>query len=329
MKQASLTKPTSLARLISVWAGIVLLLALPALWPHPGRLVAQGTADDETRLDNPVFEFDGGRQVLFVRFDVSNGQPIDAYRVTIINKDNIRVGQEVAGVGFAPPVIVPFDNYDEGEYTVRIQALDTSGASLAVVEDQFRHTPPAAPGRMATLLNILGNNLALPIAIGLIVLVVVVFLVISSRRDRRATGTPFLQDYGLVARDEVDSALEHTGLYRPAAATEQGPTHVMVKITAYPDRKRVGEKYKVTRFPYTMGRGDCHLNLADDTSVSRLHAQIRLEGGRLGIVDLMSSNGTFVDGQRIPAEHLVELSDKKTTSIRLGSHTQITLKSGR
>lgn len=51
----------------------------------------------------------------------------------------------------------------------------------------------------------------------------------------------------------------------------------------------------------TVGRDDdCDVTL-EDPSVSRRHAQLRLapDGNRLTVVDLRSSNGTFIDGQRI------------------------------
>src|SRR3954447_5633005 len=42
----------------------------------------------------------------------------------------------------------------------------------------------------------------------------------------------------------------------------------------------------------------CHLVLADDT-VSRRHAELRIEDGRWMLRDLGSSNGTWVNGRRI------------------------------
>lgn len=324
-----MTKSIVRVRIVILLTGLGLLWGQVSAFPHGGRLLAQGSSDDEPRLDNPLFEFDQGREVLFVRFDVTNGQQFNTYRVSVIDKDNIRVGEAVAEAGLAPPIIVAFDNYVEGDYTIRIQALDTAGTSLASVEDKFRHTPPAAPGRMATLLNSLTLNIVFPIAIGLIVLVVAVFLILTVRNAKRTTGTPILQNYGLPAQQEASVALDRTGMYHLNEAPTDGRSAsiaVNLKITVYPNRQRVGEKHKVTQFPYTIGRGECDLSLVDDASVSRLHAQITLDQGRVGIVDLMSSNGTYVNGKRIAAEQLFELEARKTTIVRLGGETQITLK---
>ncbi|MDX1655721.1 MAG: FHA domain-containing protein [Candidatus Competibacteraceae bacterium] len=49
----------------------------------------------------------------------------------------------------------------------------------------------------------------------------------------------------------------------------------------------------------TLGRqGDCQVVVEDD-GVSRHHARVEVEGDRVRVVDLNSSNGTFVNGQRV------------------------------
>ena len=47
-----------------------------------------------------------------------------------------------------------------------------------------------------------------------------------------------------------------------------------------------------------IGREGCEVNL-NDPEVSRRHAEIRTSGGSLGIEDLGSTNGTFVNEKRI------------------------------
>jgi pSer/pThr/pTyr-binding forkhead associated (FHA) protein len=50
---------------------------------------------------------------------------------------------------------------------------------------------------------------------------------------------------------------------------------------------------------FVIGRGsDCHLAVPSP-SVSRRHAQLRLEDGQWSIEDLRTRNGTWVNGQRI------------------------------
>ena len=66
------------------------------------------------------------------------------------------------------------------------------------------------------------------------------------------------------------------------------------------------ETYPVADFPFVMGRSDeCDLPIVS-TRISRHHAEILREGGTYRVRDLASTNGTFVNGQKIEAAHLVD-----------------------
>jgi predicted component of type VI protein secretion system len=64
----------------------------------------------------------------------------------------------------------------------------------------------------------------------------------------------------------------------------------------------------------TIGREGCDVNLMDP-EVSRRHATIRDQGGSLGIEDLGSTNGTFVNGTRISSVTVLNDGDE----VRLGN----------
>src|SRR4051795_7574384 len=64
----------------------------------------------------------------------------------------------------------------------------------------------------------------------------------------------------------------------------------------------------------TIGREGCDVNLMDP-EVSRRHAAIRDQGGSLGIEDLGSTNGTYVNGTRITVLTVLNDGDE----VRLGN----------
>ena len=51
--------------------------------------------------------------------------------------------------------------------------------------------------------------------------------------------------------------------------------------------------------PLTIGKGPSTLQVADDPTVSTRHAEVALRGGLFVVTDLGSTNGTFVNNQRI------------------------------
>jgi pSer/pThr/pTyr-binding forkhead associated (FHA) protein len=66
----------------------------------------------------------------------------------------------------------------------------------------------------------------------------------------------------------------------------------------------------------TLGRDpSCHVQV-DNSLVSRKHALIQKIGDNYFITDLKSKNGTFVNGERVPAKKYVKL--KSGDSIQIG-----------
>jgi DNA-binding SARP family transcriptional activator len=63
----------------------------------------------------------------------------------------------------------------------------------------------------------------------------------------------------------------------------------------------------------TIGRREGNDVVFDDPQVSRLHAEVRVDGGRFTIVDCQSTNGTRVNGTSV-REHTLESGDEITIS---------------
>jgi pSer/pThr/pTyr-binding forkhead associated (FHA) protein len=70
---------------------------------------------------------------------------------------------------------------------------------------------------------------------------------------------------------------------------------------------------------YVVGRDDdCDIQLFDDL-VSRRHALLRIEGGRITIEDLGSRNGTYLDGVRITTTRVMSAGQR----VSMGGHTLV------
>ncbi|WP_026820926.1 FhaA domain-containing protein [Arthrobacter castelli] len=74
-----------------------------------------------------------------------------------------------------------------------------------------------------------------------------------------------------------------------------------------------GQRYSLNAASIILGRSSEADIMVDDTGVSRQHLEIRSESGRTRAVDLGSTNGSYVNGQRIDGE--VDLTDGATISM--------------
>lgn len=80
--------------------------------------------------------------------------------------------------------------------------------------------------------------------------------------------------------------------------------------TAWLERKGDPRRYEIARSPYRIGKmreGNDHQIQAN--TVSRKHAEILLERGHYYLVDLNSTNGTYLDGRRIGWNQKEELQN--------------------
>ncbi|MFQ5858115.1 MAG: FHA domain-containing protein [Anaerolineae bacterium] len=75
-----------------------------------------------------------------------------------------------------------------------------------------------------------------------------------------------------------------------------------------------GARHPLDQPRVTLGRADDNDVVVDDTYASRMHAEVVREGHRFVVRDLDSTNGTFVNGRRLTAPHLLSHSDE----VRIG-----------
>lgn len=119
----------------------------------------------------------------------------------------------------------------------------------------------------------------------------------AAREHARDEGYAFL---GPVGVDVVVGPKLKTGSFRIAAGLREGHGGLAPGSLVLPDGQRIvlGEAI------VTIGRlGDSTLML-DDRNVSRHHAEIRPQGTGFVLIDLGSTNGTTVNGERVAERQL-------------------------
>ncbi len=112
---------------------------------------------------------------------------------------------------------------------------------------------------------------------------------------------------------EIDSSIEkQDAARRPAgpaapAAPRRQPTRYQ------PILEIDGQRYSINSGSIVLGRSSEADILVDDTGVSRRHLEIRARDGRIYAVDLGSTNGSYVNGQRVHGQ--AELTDGSTITM--------------
>jgi hypothetical protein len=108
----------------------------------------------------------------------------------------------------------------------------------------------------------------------------------------------YLEDFD----DESPTLLRDTA-EAPEEFEEEGPA--VIPILEVVEGDYAGQSYPITSNLVKIGRGpDNDIQLGVDTSVSRHHAQLVLQDGRYKLIDLNSSNGTFINGIRTKEQFL-------------------------
>jgi len=125
----------------------------------------------------------------------------------------------------------------------------------------------------------------------------------------------------MVERPVDDTTLNSVPSIAPAPRAA-GPSAYLVVISG----PSFGEMYKLKGDRSVLGRGDrTDIRVLDD-GVSREHSAIERDGGKLVLVDLRSTNGTFCNGERV-SQHDLKDGDKisigATTILRFTYQDQV------
>lgn len=130
---------------------------------------------------------------------------------------------------------------------------------------------------------------------------------VVARTNERVEAEDSLDRYALLAGDTLD--LERRAV--PHAAMAGGPMAWEIRVVEGPYR---GSSMVLGEGDTLVGREvpTGGLTLAEDHSVSRVHAAVTVGSGRPVVVDRGSTNGTFVNGRRIGAPTALSAGDTVT-----------------
>src|SRR5262245_56396886 len=122
-------------------------------------------------------------------------------------------------------------------------------------------------------------------------------------------------------RSADDTTLNRAPSVAPAPRAI-GPSAYLVVISG----PSFGEMYKLKGERAVLGRGErCDIRVLDD-GVSREHAAIERDGGKMVLVDLRSTNGTYCNGTRTQRHDLTDgdkISIGATTILRFTYQDQV------
>ncbi len=295
-------------------------------------------AQAATLITIDAVRIDQAANALVLEILAENGAAIEHYEVSLINEaSNTQVFFDPDPTMLAPQTLsVPLESVASGKYTINVEAIDLLGSTLA--RDAYAGVvyeaplPPAPPSIFARIFTALGEFWYITVLIVLLILGTVFWLIYRSNQEKLVTGTPFLQRQGLPNRPGGGSALHSTMMMdqldeqmvvggMPARKAQT----LRLRVLNSPDSTYVGQEISVMQFPFSLGREGCSLNFPGDGRVSRRHAILTNENGQVTIMDMQSSNGTFVNGQRIPPHKPIPLT-YATVRIELGKFTSLELR---
>ena len=121
---------------------------------------------------------------------------------------------------------------------------------------------------------------------------------------------------GLSARDQAPAPVAAGGPVRARAAARKGADRTPTSVAIFTkDGRRVGS-YRLTG-DIEIGRSDqCTIRLTD-TYASQVHARLSARNGAWVVEDLGSTNGTYLNDQRVESPSEVRTGDR----VRIGTTT--------
>lgn len=292
----------------------------------------------EINVSAVQFLQDSGEFILNLQLVNLSPENAPSYTIRIENSAGIQVASETRMTTPTNRVNVPARDNDNrplppGEYTLFIEIpISQSPTPLRATRQVVVPAPPptATPTPLPSTTDRLVENISAnpTLATGLILLgvgavVLFVFLIFRfgrRRRDyrRRAFQESFSADVLPESRTDVQDMSGEAGAEGVILRAIASPHHVFGREWEYSLATIVREGLVIGKGAGTPGT--VYLDLIDP-GVSKLHATIGYEGGQYWIRDDGSTNGTFIDQQRLTSGQRYPLQSGQV--IRFGLNTQL------
>jgi hypothetical protein len=208
----------------------------------------------------------------------------------------------------------------EGEYLLSVDLTTPENVrSRATLE--FKVMPPEPPGLVERIRIALGKNPIIAVAIAAVLGVASSLAILLSRRKSDPlyeAGRPAPFNPQTVVRPNAPLAVP-SERSAPSRSPARSPG-IRVRVVKTPGASRVPDGV-LRSFPITIGREKCDISFPGDKMMSRNHAQVTLEGGRVWIEDTGSMNHTFLGNRQL--EELAPERLERVTRVRLGPNTII------
>ena len=268
---------------------------------------------DEVILPTVVLQtitMDAAGEQIVVSAELDNTDDIDRYDVEVIN---LRNGDIVTTLDHdfdtEDTLLIPLTDFVEGDYQLSVSARAEDGAVLASNKRTFNYVAPVSAESVNNVRSSLWQLLLIPLVIiGLATLLVAWFLIraMLARRnsqqeaERDVLIPPQFSPRPLPAAYASSLGAETVhGDARAERNERYEPVPLVLNIVSTLDTEKQGATISVNRVPFTLGRENCNLTIKNDPHMSRRHAKITATDGQYFVIDLNSSNGVYVEGQRI------------------------------
>lgn len=280
-------------------------------------------------------------QQLIIDLEVSNLNLVKTYDGFVVDEASGQRIHDFGPTGFTNPRIQEVlpeaiqNATIPKTYRVTVYLNTSDNQRLETVYDRFSPIPPEPPSQVDRIVSALKEYPLFLIAIVVIPLAVVAWLVLKNRSEKQKLPPP------------VRPPIDRTYVYLPPSHTataddllfDDQPVQSESTLVSVEDElitipqlhikivKTPGVPTKqqevVQKFPFLVGRQGCDFDIPGDGKISRQHLRFTQKGKRVFVQDLDSTNGTFVDGEKLEPSRSRQITGKHR--VFLGLQTELEL----